>query len=205
MPTTHIPDEELAALDAVPGLMWPKACRVLYRYARAVPASQAIVELGVYRGRTLCWMAAGARAGHGAHVWGVDLWDTHIDRPRSSKNQAAQDPQTRLDAHQHAQDLGLADQVTLVQDFSAAVGKRWDGPPVGLMHIDGDHSENGVRADVEAWLPHLTPGAVLAFDDYRKAWSGVRAAVTAFVEAGVLTEPVIEGGRLAVSRLAVTE
>lgn len=193
---------DFAALDAVPGLMWTSACRILHGHAAKVPADQAIVELGVYRGRTACWLAAGARSGLGAHVWAFDLWDTRPDRPRLRHGQAAQDAQTRLDAQRHVADLGLSGQVTLVCDASAAAGQAWAGPRVGLLFVDADHSEAGVRADVLAWAPHLTRDATILFDDYRRQWSGVRAAVTRLVDECLLIAPTLQAGRLAVSGLA---
>jgi hypothetical protein len=36
---------------------------------------------------------------------------------------------------------------------------------VGLLFIDGDHSDAGVQGDVEAWLPKLVPGGRVLFDD----------------------------------------
>jgi hypothetical protein len=32
--------------------------------------------------------------------------------------------------------------------------------------IDGDHSEDGIRADVETWPDAIMPGGILAFHDY---------------------------------------
>ena len=33
------------------------------------------------------------------------------------------------------------------------------------LWIDGDHRYEGVRSDVDCWLPHLVPNATIAFDD----------------------------------------
>src|SRR5690606_27245307 len=57
------------------GLSNLETSRWAFNQAARVPAEQAIVEIGVYRARTTCWLASGAQSGHGAHVWGVDPWD----------------------------------------------------------------------------------------------------------------------------------
>lgn len=36
---------------------------------------------------------------------------------------------------------------------------------IDMLFIDGDHSYDAVRADVEGWLPYLKPGGVLAMHD----------------------------------------
>ena len=40
----------------------------------------------------------------------------------------------------------------------------WQGP-VRVLFIDGDHEASAVAADVEAWLPHLSPGGFLLLHD----------------------------------------
>jgi hypothetical protein len=37
--------------------------------------------------------------------------------------------------------------------------------PIDLLFVDGDHREEGVRADVDHWSPRLTPGGHLLFHD----------------------------------------
>ena len=36
---------------------------------------------------------------------------------------------------------------------------------MGLLFIDGDHTEEGVTRDYDCWRPHLRADAVIAFDD----------------------------------------
>jgi SAM-dependent methyltransferase len=43
-----------------------------------------------------------------------------------------------------------------------------------LVLIDGSHVYADVKADIEAWLPKVKPGGVLAGDDY--GWPGVKQA-----------------------------
>ena len=46
-----------------------------------------------------------------------------------------------------------------------------------LLFIDGDHSYEGCRRDVESWIPHLNTGGLIAMHDY--GWAdGVRKVVT---------------------------
>lgn len=52
---------------------------------------------------------------------------------------------------------------------SVDVGLRWDGEPVDMVFIDGDHSHEGCKADIQAWIPNLKAGGILAVHDYLKA------------------------------------
>lgn len=44
----------------------------------------------------------------------------------------------------------------------------WIGGPPDLVLVDGDHTYEGCKGDIEAWLPRLKPGGILALHDYRK-------------------------------------
>ena len=57
---------------------------------------------------------------------------------------------------------------------SFEVGKDWSGV-VDLLIVDGDHSDSGVRRDMEAWLPHMAKAGYVFFHDYEYTgtqWDG---------------------------------
>jgi predicted O-methyltransferase YrrM len=58
-------------------------------------------------------------------------------------------------------------------DYSAAVAARWEGA-VDLVFIDGDHSEEGVRADWDGWHGFVEPGGAVVFHDARLTQEGGR-------------------------------
>lgn len=177
-------------------------------FASAVPADQEIVELGVYHGRTTLQMAWGARQGHGAHVTAIDAWDL----PGNTYGPPFNEPGTRHSARYNVQALGYNNAITLVQGFAHEVAERWPEPwfsgrdkKVGLLFVDDDHSYEGARQAIEAWAPHLAPGAVIAVDDYgHPDWPGVAEAVDKLVDEGFLTHVVIFHDRLAVTSLTDT-
>jgi hypothetical protein len=152
------------------------SCEKLADLASHVPSDQAIVEVGVYKGRTLCHLAHGSQQGLGASpVYGVDTWDLP---GLGGKHRVA-----RSFAEQAVIEHGFAGLVVLVQGFSVEIARTYDGPAIGLLFIDGDHSETGVRSDFMAWQPHLADGACVVFDDYGGGRNpGVRRAVNALSE-----------------------
>lgn len=52
-----------------------------------------------------------------------------------------------------------------VQGDSAEIGRAFT-LPVDYLFIDGDHTEEGVRADCQAWLPHMRSNGYVLFHDY---------------------------------------
>ena len=50
---------------------------------------------------------------------------------------------------------------------SKAIGRKWM-IKVDMVYIDGDHTYEGCRGDIEAWLPHLRTGGLIVIHDYGK-------------------------------------
>lgn len=180
---------------------------VLADFAAGVPADQEIVELGVFQGRTALIMAWGAQQGNGAHVTAIDPWDL----PGNVYDPPFTDADSRAWAEYRIRELGYDERISLVNAFSHEVAAEWvtgsdligrGNRPVGLLFVDGDHTKEGARLDIEAWAPHLAPGAVIAVDDYHHPdWPGVAEAVDELVDEGVLAPVTIYHERLAVTRL----
>lgn len=157
------------------GLITDDIGAVLRELAAQVPADQAIVEIGSYKGMSTAYLALGAKNGFGAPVFAVDPWDLPGNVYGKHGYSA---PIVREEFETQLRAARVWGQVTPVKAFSTDAARDWTGSPIGLLFIDGDHQERSVRADVEAWTPYLAPGHVLAFDDIdTKRNPGVRRVV----------------------------
>lgn len=143
---------------------------LLYRLVRDA-GTATIVEIGRFKGGSTLLMAAAMAAG--STLWSYDL---HI--PARPDLVGAD-----LDAELAAalQRLGVDDGVNLVIGDSRTV----DIPPgpFDVLFIDGDHSYEGAKADVERWGPHVREGGHLLVHDaidtesYGNVYPGVQRAV----------------------------
>lgn len=151
----------------------------LARLASRVPDGQVIVELGTHNGASACWLALGVHhAGRRTPVYCVDLWDTVPPGPRKEQHaeRAVWDMfQARVAFMASAGYIDPAD-IHPVRGDSVETGRSWDGPPVGLLHVDALHTLDAVRGDLDAWIPHLAPGAVVVLHDAADLRLGVRQA-----------------------------
>lgn len=60
---------------------------------------------------------------------------------------------------------------------SKIVGKRWP-IPIDWLHIDGDHSFEGISGDILEWFRHLKAGGYISFHDYGDSnWPAVKEVV----------------------------
>lgn len=196
----------LAVRDAgLSGLIPDEEGAVLAALAALVPADQAIIELGSYKGKSTCYLAAGARAGHGAVVYAIDAWNLD-GNPNGRHGYAEQSTADAFDAQLAAAGVKLGTEVVPVQEFTVLAGQQWagvGGPPVGMLYVDADHSYEAVWSDFWTWWPHLADDAIVAFDDWQTPKNpGVERAVRRIEAGGHLTGLTIHVARLAVARLA---
>jgi predicted O-methyltransferase YrrM len=73
-------------------------------------------------------------------------------------------------------DAGLLHPTQILGD-SKEVGVDWQ-LPVDVLFVDGDHSESGIRGDIEIWLPHVKRNGYIIFHDYNLSkWGYVKLVV----------------------------
>src|SRR5262245_10423076 len=140
----------------------------LYRAARST--SGPLLEIGTYCGKSTIYLAAAAREA-GTIVFTVDH---HRGSEEHQPGWEYHDP-TLVDEHTGRIDTlpvmrrvlhgaGVEDDVVPVVGRSAAVAAWWT-TPVGLVFIDGGHTEEAAVADYRGWAHHLVAGGVLVIHD----------------------------------------
>lgn len=57
-------------------------------------------------------------------------------------------------------------QIVKIKDFSVNAAKQVSDNSLDLVFIDGDHSYEGVIADIDAWLPKIRKGGFISGHDF---------------------------------------
>ncbi len=158
------------AAEAARGFMPPREGLALYQTAADYASVGLIGEVGTYCGKSTIYLAAAA-AESGQKVVTVD------HHHGSEENQAGwehHDPELvdrrtgRMDTlpffRAAIEDAGLEAHVIAIIGTSAEVSRLWR-TPLGLLFIDGGHSEANVTTDYEGWAPWVARRGALAFHD----------------------------------------
>ncbi|GAA3425019.1 class I SAM-dependent methyltransferase [Streptosporangium sandarakinum] len=129
-----------------------------------------ICEIGTYCGKSAIYLGAGARQA-GSVVVTVDH---HRGSEEIQPGWPYHDPSLmdhrfgKMDSlpafRQTIAAAGLEEEVIAVVGASDRVAALWN-TPLGMLFIDGGHSEEPVTKDYEGWAPHVTPGGALVFHD----------------------------------------
>ncbi|MFD8786214.1 class I SAM-dependent methyltransferase [Kitasatospora sp. NPDC059599] len=162
----------LAAFEAATGFM--PVDEGLALYAAAVVAAREtglpVLEIGTYCGRSAILLAAAAReAGTVAltvdHHRGSEEqqpgWEYH-DPDLVDPEVGLMDTLPRFRRALHA--AGLEEHVVALVGRSPRIAALW-GRPLGLVFIDGGHTDEHATGDYEGWVPHLAPEGLLVVHD----------------------------------------
>jgi predicted O-methyltransferase YrrM len=165
-----IQDKLRLAAEAARGFMPPEEGLALYRTACDYAAAGPICEVGTYCGKSTIYLAAAA-AEAGQVVVTVDHHHGSEETQAGWEHHDPEvvDPRTgRMDTlpffRATIEDAGLEENVIAVIGMSADVSRIWR-TPLGMLFIDGGHSEANVVTDYEGWAPWVTRGGALAFHD----------------------------------------
>ena len=167
-----IPQDERERLHQVQGLITLAESDRLADLAQAVPHWSSIVEIGTHTGRSTLWLAAGARAGWGAHITTVDPWPepgytAHYEYAKSDDN-PFDFPTGQAIYEKFVENVNAETAwgyLTVLRAASLDVAATWVNP-IGLLFLDAMHGFDDVKADCEAWLPKVTKGGVIALHDW---------------------------------------
>ncbi|MEU9951363.1 MULTISPECIES: class I SAM-dependent methyltransferase [Streptomyces] len=163
--------EILAAFQAAKGFMPVVEGLALYAAAtEAAVLGLPLLEVGTYCGRSTILLADAARA--------AGVTALTVDHHRGSEEQqpgweyhdpTVVDPEVgRMDTlptfRRTLHAAGLEDHVVALVGRSPQVAAVWGGR-LGLVFIDGGHTDEHANGDYEGWAPHVAEGGLLVIHD----------------------------------------
>lgn len=163
--------EILAAFQAAKGFMPVVEGLALYAAAaEAAALGLPLLEVGTYCGRSTVLLADAART--------AGVTALTVDHHRGSEEQQPgweyHDP-TVVDLEVGRMDTlptfrrtlhaaGLEEHVVALVGRSPQIAAVWGGP-LGLVFIDGGHTDEHANGDYEGWAPHVAEGGLLVIHD----------------------------------------
>ncbi len=162
--------ELLRAAESAHGFMPVTEGLALFDAAADSAGRGPVLEIGSYCGKSTIYLAAAARTagqlvvtvdhhrGSEEHQPGWEYHDPGLVDPRTGRLDTLPALRATLAA------AGLEDHVVVVVGRSADVARLWR-TPLGMVFIDGGHTEQAAVTDYAGWAPWVAPGGVLAIHD----------------------------------------
>ncbi|MBP7951612.1 MAG: class I SAM-dependent methyltransferase [Verrucomicrobiales bacterium] len=135
----------------------------IYRDAvRAAPDGAHFVEVGVWQGRSLCYLAEVMLAcGKRLRLDGVDLFRDftgHVSEYPEALRSVVQGRSWLDVVSANLRRQGMLDYVNLIQAASPAAAGLYEDGSLDFVWVDGCHTSSAVEADCRAWWPKIRPG-----------------------------------------------
>ncbi len=170
----------------LPGWCTPDKARVLVRLAKDHPGR--CVELGVHGGRSFVALAMGLRLAGSGRIDGIDSYAAAdcLEGDQSDVDKKLWGQDTDYEGLLRAALEGLArhgldGHACIARMRGDDAVRTYDDGSLGLIHLDGNHSELVSCRDVAAWLPKMAPSAIWIADDTN--WPSMQKAL-GMLEAG---------------------
>jgi predicted O-methyltransferase YrrM len=156
--------------EAAAGFMPPAEGTALAETAARYITVGPVLEIGSYQGKSTIYLAAGVRAA-GQTVITVDHhrgseehqpgWEYH-DPSLVDAATGRVDTLPRLRETLHR--AGLEDDVIVIVASSQRLAAVWR-TELGMVFIDGGHTDEQAQADYESWAPHVARHGAMAIHD----------------------------------------
>lgn len=151
----------------------------LYKIARSLRENATIVEIGSYLGASASFLACAAKEKN-HKVYCVDTW----------KNEGMSEGE-RDTFDKFCENIKpLKDYVHILKGKSVDTVKTFN-KKIDLLLIDGDHSYDAVKIDVESWLPRVRDSGIVIFHDI--GWAeGVKRIVNEYIKPIAIEEHIVD-------------
>jgi SAM-dependent methyltransferase len=167
---------------SLPG--WFSGRHIYAEQVRRAEDGAVFVELGAWKGRSTSFMAVEiANSSKRITFYTVDHWR---GSPAEKEHDEDEDVRHGRLYEVFLQNIApVKDYVHPIRSDSGEATRHFPDQSVDFVYVDAGHTYADVARDIAAWWPKLTPGGVLAGDDWCWTYSpegeyGVRKAVTEF-------------------------
>lgn len=165
-------DLKLDVCRALPSLYgWCTNGKALYLIDTVLETNPKLcVEIGVFGGRSILPIAAALKHVGKGIVIGIDSWKNHD--ATQDLDEAHVEWWSKIDLayvfHSYMKMIDqheLKDQIITLRTTSEMAFTAMNGKSIDLLHIDGNHSETASYFDVTHWVPLVSSGGRIIFDD----------------------------------------
>ncbi|MBV9447775.1 MAG: class I SAM-dependent methyltransferase [Streptosporangiaceae bacterium] len=199
-----------AAAEQATGFMPPSEGLALHDTAAAYAPKGPVLEIGTYCGKSTIYLAAAARSagqltitidhhrGSEEHQPGWEYHDPALIDPHTGRIDTLPALRTTLAG------ASLEEDVVVIVGRSSDVARLWR-TPLGMVFIDGGHTDEAAQTDYEEWAPHVARGGALAIHDvFPDPADGGQAPYRIYrraLDSGEFTEVRVEGSLRVLERL----
>lgn len=185
----------------IPGMISPQAGGELFSLCYMQSEKGDVVEIGSWQGKSTFYLGTAVKYSGNGSMIAIDHFNGNKGKEhlyRVNKDDLSDLRETFTD---NMTRMGLTE-IKLFDMKSARARAKLNKHRIRFLFIDGDHSYEGVKGDIELFKDLLVPGALVVFDDYSKrGFPGVVKAVGEFCEGNERVSRTYKLGRTFIIKL----
>jgi len=168
--------------NPIPGMISPEAAELLYAIAVVQNVEGDILEIGSWQGKSTSYLARAVVDSKNGHMFAVDHFMGNVGKENLYFVNEGGSANLKAQFERNMHTLNLHDAVTLLPYSSEQAYPKLADRVFRLLFIDGDHTEQGVKKDIELFCPLVRAGGVVVFDDFNNTSPGVVLAAEQWVK-----------------------
>lgn len=138
-----------------------------------LPDNSEIVEIGCWLGKSTAYMCKEIKeSGKNIKYNCVDIWDDNIGIDFHKHSTVYQKYIEELDDSlfnefkKNMKDCGFIDMINIIKSDSSIAADNFKDNSLDFCFVDGDHSYEGSKKDIEYWYPKMKKGSYFCGHDY---------------------------------------
>jgi len=153
-------------IDQIKGWLSFEESFLLYSSAKTISPDESVIEIGSYEGRSTVALGKALKKKNRDTAQFVYSIDPHTGD--ITEVQEGIEINTWNNFISNINNCDLQNVITPIRLASNAAVSHVVGVRAGLLFIDGWHSYEAVKEDIQNYLPLITPQGIVIFDDWRE-------------------------------------
>lgn len=128
------------------------------------------VEIGVWKGISIVFLAKELlKYRKPFELFAVDLWNDIQFHPEIHLTASDYEKQNIYEIYNYnLQKNEVRESIKDIQGFSNETASQFEDESVDFVFLDADHAHEAVKKDIQAWLPKVKQGGIIAGHDAKK-------------------------------------
>lgn len=175
--------DNLNALSSnIKGMITPRAGEELFTLAYMQKLQGDVVEIGSFQGKSTYFLGSAVKLSSNGKMYAIDHFKGNVGKENYYKIEKNDLSDLERGFKQNIKKTFLENTVHLINEpVKDAINKISDDS-VRFLFIDGDHTAEGVKLDLELFKNKLKSQAIIVFDDYAPTFPGVIEVANKFIK-----------------------
>ena len=143
-----------------------------YSQIASINEYKIFVELGVWKGHSISYLAKLLKDKKDIKVYAVDIFE------KWDKNESVKEDVKHINQiyNTNLKNAGVREIISDIKSISWDAANLFKDNSIDFVFIDADHSYESVTKDINSWLPKIKKGGIISGHDYFTS-PGVKSAV----------------------------